>query len=135
MYSASVRRQAGEAHGEGEERGAHEDEGDHRRGAHGAHEAGPEALEREGPLDERQRQGADDAQRRRLGRRGDAGIDRAQHRHDQQQDGQKKAALAQALGQGPVPLLREEAGLEEAARDEVAHEQEGQDDARERRRP
>jgi hypothetical protein len=121
--------QAGEAHGEREERGAHQDQRDHAGGPHRAHQALGEARARERALGRGEGQRADHPQGGRLGRGREAGVDRAQHHQDQQQHREQETARAQPLRERAWLLGRDGVAVEQAPDGEVAREQAGQDDA------
>ena len=79
-------RNAGKAHGHGEKGGSGEDEGDHRRCAHRAHEGGKEAFAVKRPGQPGKDKREDHAQRGRFRRRGQPGVDAADDGDDEQGD-------------------------------------------------
>ena len=123
----------GEAHGERQEAGAHQDQHDHRRRAHRSQDALDEAVPTERALRQGEKQGADDTQGRRLGRGREAGIDRADHEADQQQDRQEVDQALQLCLADQVVGLRNPALVDDAPAGDVEHEEQGQADARNHR--
>nr|CAA46093.1 hypothetical protein [Bordetella pertussis] len=113
-----------------EELGAGQDEGDHAVQARGAQQRGHEAGACERALQGRQDQRADHAHGRRLGGGGDAGVDGAQHRADEQQHRDQVAGLLQLLHERDARIGgRHGAGVPDGPPGDIAHEQQRQQEA------
>ncbi len=123
-------RQADVAHAEGEERGAGEDQGDHAVEARAAHQRVAEGGPVHRALGRRDHERAEHADRGRLGRGGDAGVDRAEHGDDQQHHRNQALRFAQLLGErhGRVGR-RDEMRVPDRPAGDVEREDAGQDDA------
>ncbi|MPL74769.1 hypothetical protein SDC9_20586 [bioreactor metagenome] len=126
---------AGEAHRQGEEACAHQDQRNHRRGAHRAKQAVAERAPAHRALQAGKRQRADNAEGRGLGRGGKPHIHRADHQHDQRDHRQQQHRVAQLGGKAHPRLGR---GHLVAAQDrperDIAHEQPGQHEPRQHAR-